>query len=627
MKKLVLYALFALLSTTSYAQWTSGGTTQGRFGGNGRIRWNFGTSGYIYGYTDKQVDSIKNAIIGGGVDSTIYTTLNRYRYGRDTLQNKSAYYLTLLPKNNSSIPTPSNGVTFWGENIGNSISFKGANGFTAIINNGNATQTNLYRLPATAGIFMLNPLTTAGDILYQSANSTTGTNLTRRAIGSNGDVLTVSGGVPVWAAPTGGGAVTSVLGTTNRITVSPTTGNAVVDISPTFEGLLGKVASPLSQFASTNSAQLRGVLSDETGTGLAYFQGGDIGTPIAGVATNLTGTAAGLNIGGNAATSTTATFWGTELYGGGTTTSTSFLMALDAVSGTWKKFSSNTYLPASGFTTSAINTLYGYTPANGANYVAKTGDTMSGGLVINKATGSSSSPNLMLNTSGGGNAYGNLFSSDASHGLILRGYPANGTTSDYSVTPTDVMSFVDYGGEFRFYRKDGSLVLNAKIDNNGFTGGVNLATGAPSLLVLTDASKNLVSGSALPNGVSATTQSAGDNSTKVATDEFVATAIANALIGLTRPSFTVSTNVVLYASGDYSFTGTTATFILPTVTPFTKGGTYSITIKNRGSGNITVTSNNGVSTDIYTSSPVNTLTITPGQAVTFIQDTTYWNVE
>ena len=192
---------------------------------------------------------------GGATDSTIYTTLNRYKYGADTLQNKSAYYLTLLPKNNSSIPTPPNGVNFWGENIGNSISFKGANGFTAIINNGNATQTNLYRLPATAGIFMLNPLTTAGDILYQSANSTTGTNLARRAIGSNGDVLTVSGGVPVWAAPTGGGAVTSVIGTTNRITVSPTTGNAVVDISPTFEALLEKVANKATNLTSPDNTK------------------------------------------------------------------------------------------------------------------------------------------------------------------------------------------------------------------------------------------------------------------------------------------------------------------------------------------------------------------------------------
>lgn len=85
-----------------------------------------------------------------------------------------------------------------------------------------------------------------------------------------------------------GAYVSSVAGTTNRIT---STGGSTpqIDISSTFEALLGKVANPLSQFASTTSAQLRGVLSDETGTGAAYFQGGDIGTPSSGVATNLTG--------------------------------------------------------------------------------------------------------------------------------------------------------------------------------------------------------------------------------------------------------------------------------------------------------------------------------------------------
>lgn len=46
---------------------------------------------------------------------------------------------------------------------------------------------------------------------------------------------------------------------------------------------------PLSGFAATTSAGLRTVLSDETGTGFAYFQGGDLGTPSAGVLTNGTG--------------------------------------------------------------------------------------------------------------------------------------------------------------------------------------------------------------------------------------------------------------------------------------------------------------------------------------------------
>jgi hypothetical protein len=41
--------------------------------------------------------------------------------------------------------------------------------------------------------------------------------------------------------------------------------------------------------ATPSSANLRSALTDETGTGAAYFQGGDIGTPSAGVLTNCTG--------------------------------------------------------------------------------------------------------------------------------------------------------------------------------------------------------------------------------------------------------------------------------------------------------------------------------------------------
>lgn len=47
----------------------------------------------------------------------------------------------------------------------------------------------------------------------------------------------------------------------------------------------------------SNSAGLRGALSDESGTGVAYFQGGDLGTPSAGVLTNASGTASGLTAG------------------------------------------------------------------------------------------------------------------------------------------------------------------------------------------------------------------------------------------------------------------------------------------------------------------------------------------
>lgn len=45
---------------------------------------------------------------------------------------------------------------------------------------------------------MTNPMTTTGDTIYSSSGSTPA----RRAIGTTGQVLTVSGGLPTWATPT-----------------------------------------------------------------------------------------------------------------------------------------------------------------------------------------------------------------------------------------------------------------------------------------------------------------------------------------------------------------------------------------------------------------------------------------
>lgn len=62
-------------------------------------------------------------------------------------------------------------------------------------------------------------------------------------------------------------------------------------------------ADPLSQFASTTSLQLKGVMSDETGSGALVFADTPtliapiLGTPTSGVMTNVTGTASGLTAG------------------------------------------------------------------------------------------------------------------------------------------------------------------------------------------------------------------------------------------------------------------------------------------------------------------------------------------
>lgn len=82
--------------------------------------------------------------------------------------------------------------------------------------------------------------------------------------------ITVNAKGLITAASNGTAPVTSVSGTTNRITSTGGT-TPVIDISATFEALLGKVANPLSQFAATTSTQLAGVISDETGSGALVF--------------------------------------------------------------------------------------------------------------------------------------------------------------------------------------------------------------------------------------------------------------------------------------------------------------------------------------------------------------------
>jgi hypothetical protein len=59
--------------------------------------------------------------------------------------------------------------------------------------------------PVDTSLKALNPETTLGDIAYRSATANTNTRL---GVGSTGQVLTVSGGVPSWATPAGGGGMT-----------------------------------------------------------------------------------------------------------------------------------------------------------------------------------------------------------------------------------------------------------------------------------------------------------------------------------------------------------------------------------------------------------------------------------
>ncbi len=72
---------------------------------------------------------------------------------------------------------------------------------------------------------------TTGDILYASASNT----LSKLPISTDGKVLTLLAGAPSWQTPSAG-TVSSVSGTTNRITVATGTTTPVVDISASYVG-------------------------------------------------------------------------------------------------------------------------------------------------------------------------------------------------------------------------------------------------------------------------------------------------------------------------------------------------------------------------------------------------------
>jgi hypothetical protein len=63
------------------------------------------------------------------------------------------------------------------------------------------------RIPSIEGGIQPTLLSTTGDIMYASSAS----NPARLAIGSSAQVLTVSGGIPAWATPAGGGKVLQVV--------------------------------------------------------------------------------------------------------------------------------------------------------------------------------------------------------------------------------------------------------------------------------------------------------------------------------------------------------------------------------------------------------------------------------
>jgi len=170
-------------------------------------------------------------------------------------------------------------------------------------------------------------MTTTGDIVYASSGSTPG----RIGIGSTGDVLTVAGGIPSWAAPAGGGKVAQVLQTVKAdtftsnstsftditglsVTITPTLNTSKILVSYSVSGASTEATS--SSMAAVRLMRGSTVIGVANSAGLQQLATGGISTRLTG-SQYMTITAAGDFLDSPATTSAT-TYKIQGYVGGGT---------------------------------------------------------------------------------------------------------------------------------------------------------------------------------------------------------------------------------------------------------------------------------------------------------------------
>jgi hypothetical protein len=111
----------------------------------------------------------------------------------------------------------------------------------------------------------LNPSTTLGDIEYRSSTANTNTRL---AIGTTGQVLTVSGGVPAWAAPAGGADFTLINAGGTALT-----GAQTITVNVSGKNQIYIYIDRAS--SATASTYMRWRLNTDTGNNYYYFGTGN----------------------------------------------------------------------------------------------------------------------------------------------------------------------------------------------------------------------------------------------------------------------------------------------------------------------------------------------------------------
>jgi hypothetical protein len=116
---------------------------------------------------------------------------------------------------------------------------------------------------------MATTITTAGDVIYGTGSGT----FTRLGIGSTGNVLTVAGGVPTWAAPAGGGKVLQVV---SAITTTATTIATTSMTDTTITATITPTSASSQILVLINGVLTHGINSAGSGVGGQLMRGASI---------------------------------------------------------------------------------------------------------------------------------------------------------------------------------------------------------------------------------------------------------------------------------------------------------------------------------------------------------------
>lgn len=220
---------------------------------------------------------------------------------------------------------------------------------------------NTWSAVSTGGSFT-NPMTAKGDIIYNNASLVPAA----LAVGSNGNVLTLAGGVPTWAPSSGG--VSSLNSLTGGLSITAGTG-----ISVTPSGSSIAIANTATPVSSLNT--LTGAVTLAAGTGITLTPSGNTIT-VASTASGLSSIAAYSTLSNNTSSSAVPTAVQQLILGTPGYTDTGF--AMQATGSTNSYFQSVIQNTSTGTASSAdyivsnnsgtASTFYGDFGINGSNF-------------------------------------------------------------------------------------------------------------------------------------------------------------------------------------------------------------------------------------------------------------------